>query len=123
MLLFEKNKSRDELDLSESKALEARCAARFTSASAEPLSVLVGGSARVESSIGRSAVAPAALCSMPSSSGTTSLEDEPRRRGLASSKVSFTPVATTIVTVVLRCLGGSGSTRRRGALRCLGGQT
>ena len=26
-------------------------------------------------------------------------EDEPRRRGLASSKVSFTPVATTIVAL------------------------
>ena len=121
MLLLEKNKSRDDDDLSESKALEARCAARFTSVSAEPLLVRVGGFARVESSIGRSAVAPAALCSIPSSSGTTLLEDEPRRRGLASSKVSFTPVATTIVTVALRRLGGSGSTRRRGGLRCLGG--
>ncbi len=40
----------------------------------------------------------------------------------ASSRI-LTPVATTIVTVALRRLGGSGPTRRRGALRCLGGQT
>ena len=95
VLLFEKNKSRDDVDLSESKALEARRAARFTSAIAEPLSVRVGGSARVESSIGRSVVV---FGLNPSSSGTTSLEDEPRRRRLAppaSSKVSL--AATTIV--------------------------
>ena len=62
----------------------------------------------MESSIGRSVVAPGLL--MPSSSGTTSLEDEPRRRRLgppASSKVSL--AATTIVA--LRRLDASVRTR------------